>query len=974
MSERVAIVAVHGVAYHEPGASANAMSELLLGLPEERGAKYGPFAAETVHIPLHPLSVEPLVQPPEGGLFNRFLDRFRERTVYLTRGWRSAGGKRQLVGEKPDEMAANDFMRLVLQEYRGSKDNKPKDERDATAYRTARLAGKRTWKDDSGADQAIGVDVYEMYWADLSRPKQTLLSFFQALYQLLFHLASLSRLAISTSFENRDDWRWRALDWTQGWAVRMLTLPIPILNVLLLISLLGALPHMITSDSTARIAAICGAAFLGLLIYAVLSRKLPATGWPWTWVLFPLVFMLSLAAIAGFLISFTHTSPQAVLAFEVLLLGSDVYRRLSAGSYDDVRDGTWETALCLWIPWMILFIVLLFWHPAIPVEQITLWVVQIVIAALRLSWILLFGFAFAAFVLGELSWRKIRRDEKKEKRGNQNRCARARAAVRTSRFALAMPTLGILIVTVSLWSGLFVKAAGSNGQYGNSIAVRLFGNSIQNLWSGPSCLPSFLLRSVFLDRKTVKPYLEESPASFTINTSVVSAPTSVNISATYKGDSQIATLKVKPAAFSLDPTTVTGGTPSTGTITLNSPVPESGAVVALSSSNPEVAAVPGNVTVIQGSPAPTLATATPPSGAVGQGSTTAVASLRPNDYFQGLLVWSVTPGLPLALLLMVSGLFLLVLWALPSISTEKVPPVRSKNSPSRRMGEWLSRGLDSTKIVAGLAWCAAFVVPLVFAFYYTKSWIHATVIILLWIGGVAGSVAILASFAKSGSSILGIVLDVDNYLRTSPKDETPRARIIERYVSLLHYLSEYKSPDGAGYDRVVIVAHSLGALISADLLRFLKVQSDSPKIPLVLFTMGNPLRQLLNRFFPYLYEWVHPVPDNSLSPLNDVPQTVPPVIDPGKSLGPNPNQLGVAHWVNAYRSGDYVGRSLWLDEWYDREVPPREHPDKPGPVYIAAEIPPGPREEMCIGAGAHQHYWDQSAPDIAEKLDDLIWP
>jgi hypothetical protein len=60
---------------------------------------------------------------------------------------------------------------------------------------------------------------------------------------------------------------------------------------------------------------------------------------------------------------------------------------------------------------------------------------------------------------------------------------------------------------------------------------------------------------------------------------------------------------------------------------------------------------------------------------------------------------------------------------------------------------------------------------------------------------------------------------------------------------------------------------------------------------------------------------------------------------------------------------------LWLDEWYDRDVPA-----KPGDVYTAAENPPGRREEMCIGAGAHQHYWDQSAPDIAEKLDVLIKP
>lgn len=978
-NKRTAIVAVHGVAYHEPGASANAMSELLLGLPEQRGATYGPFAAETIHIPLHPLSVEPLVEPPKGG----FLDRFRERTVYLTRAWRSAGGKRHLGNEKPDEISANDFMRLILQDYRGNKgkDTKPKDQRDATAYRTTRLEGKRAWTDDSGTDHALGVDVYEMYWADLSRPKQTILSFFQALYQLLFHLASLSRLAISTSYENRDDWRWRALDWTQGWAVRLLTLPIPILNVLLLISLLGALPHVITSDSTAHIAAICGAGFLGLLIYAVLSPWLPATKRPWTWVLVPLAFMLALAAITALLLRFPITSPRAVLAFEVLLLGSDVYRRLAAGSYDDVRDGTWETALGFWVPWMIAFIVLLFGYPTIPVEQVTLWVVQSVIAALRLSWILLFGFAFAALVFGSVSWRKIRRDEIREKKGDQNRSARARASVRTSRFALAMPTLGILIVTVALWSGLFVKTAGNNGQYGNSIAVRLFGNSMPNLWSGPSCLPSFLRDSVFLDRKNVKRYLEQSPATFTINTSAVSSPTSVDISATYKGDEHKAILKVNPAALTLDPPMVTGGTPSTGTVTLRSPLPASGAVVKLNSSNTDVATVPQSVTVIQGSSTPALATANPPAGAIGQGSSAATASLRPNDYFLALLIWSVTPGFLLELLLVASGLFLLVLWALPSISTETAPPVRSADSPSRDLGEWLSRGLDSTKIVAGLNWGAAFVIPVLFAPFYglvPPEWLQgltgwmqtanhiflgSTAFILEYVGVMAGSLAILASFAKSGSSILGIILDVDNYLRTSPKDETPRARIMERYVSLLRYLSEYRDPkDGKPYDRVVIVAHSLGALISCDLFRFLKVQPDSPEIPpLRLFTMGNPLRQLLNRFFPYLYEWVNPLPDNSLRPLGKIAQTKP-VIRPEQL--PDPNLLGVKCWLSAYRSGDYVGRSLWLDEWYGR--------DRPAAPVASGAVALPLREEICIGAGAHQHYWDQSAPDIAEKLDDLI--
>jgi pimeloyl-ACP methyl ester carboxylesterase len=207
-------------------------------------------------------------------------------------------------------------------------------------------------------------------------------------------------------------------------------------------------------------------------------------------------------------------------------------------------------------------------------------------------------------------------------------------------------------------------------------------------------------------------------------------------------------------------------------------------------------------------------------------------------------------------------------------------------------------------------------------------------------------------------------------------------------------VSEYKDPcvsSDTGYDRVVIVGHSLGALISADLLRFLKSQRDSqtgrfyfsgaqpdlnrPKIQLRLFTMGNPLRQLLNRFFPYLYEWVRLAPDNSLKG-NDLKSqhaphgAPPPGIDPAAM--PDPSLLNVELWLNAYRSGDYVGRSLWLNEWYDREVPVRKVPTIPGPVYVAEQTPPGACKEMCIGAGAHQHYWDPSAPDIAKKLDELI--
>jgi uncharacterized repeat protein (TIGR03803 family) len=67
--------------------------------------------------------------------------------------------------------------------------------------------------------------------------------------------------------------------------------------------------------------------------------------------------------------------------------------------------------------------------------------------------------------------------------------------------------------------------------------------------------------------------------------------------------------RVDPAAapaasltsVTLNPTQVTGGSPSTGTVTLSAPAPSGGASVLLTSSSPALASVPGSVTVAAGS-------------------------------------------------------------------------------------------------------------------------------------------------------------------------------------------------------------------------------------------------------------------------------------------------------------------------------------------------------------------------------------
>lgn len=69
------------------------------------------------------------------------------------------------------------------------------------------------------------------------------------------------------------------------------------------------------------------------------------------------------------------------------------------------------------------------------------------------------------------------------------------------------------------------------------------------------------------------------------------------------------------ATLTLAPTTVTGGDPATGTVTLNKPAPPSGAVVTLSSADTSVATVPASVTVAAGQTSATFTITTFPVAA-----------------------------------------------------------------------------------------------------------------------------------------------------------------------------------------------------------------------------------------------------------------------------------------------------------------------------------------------------------------------
>ena len=355
------------------------------------------------------------------------------------------------------------------------------------------------------------------------------------------------------------------------------------------------------------------------------------------------------------------------------------------------------------------------------------------------------------------------------------------------------------------------------------------------------------------------------------------------------------------------------------------------------------------------------------------------------DGFADLLLRnSVGDGLPLMLLLM-AGAVVIAAWAIgPVVWAEIFPP--SHNRQSAALGNWLTNGFRLMAFAGGLIVVAFFFVLPIGA-GVTDATGHGTLAAidglfqLLGAGlnlkllfGVVGLPATsllvfanrLQSLAAGFRTPLDILLDVDNYLRMDPRTHTVRARIFARYVSVLSRLSRRDALHPDGYDGIVIVAHSQGTVITADLLRFLRATGAQAGLrlpPIHLFTMGSPLRQLYGERFPDLYAWAFHEDHSAWSAGARIPAT----------QLPDPRELGVERWLNAYRSGDYVGRWLWrADQCADQFASGERTPwiaNVPLPLASDAE---GRRLETCIGAGAHTHYWDQTAPDVAVLLDRLV--
>ncbi|MEG5064580.1 hypothetical protein QUB33_13250 [Microcoleus sp. B3-A4] len=920
-SKKVAIIVVHGVSDQQPYDSARSIANLLLHTNKEQpppatnekqsllhakeeDPRYSAWHEQLIGIPVRRIPLRQRTElvssdiPPSTWLLRwlwGWLDERGEpvqsdispRTMLLRWlwGWLDERGYRirDYLDSKPSSTAnlsfeekSHAFTCDFFDSYSPKKDLK------ARFYETICIKACR--------DDRHEVHLYEMYWADLSRVGRGFFQVFSEFYQILFHLSALGRHTLDmAALEHPEKLKWRFYASLHGWAGRILSIPIPLLNLFLvvaaLLNLVGNIPDSYSSYVASVIFSLLGIFLLGCVFWNN-AMKLPLPG----------LFLPGIVALAVIMSSwFKEFSSYKVLAFEWLVVLA-ILAGILIHQYSLRRPGADKVAMVLGLPLAALALWDLVFVENLPVGilKVSFKLIEKIYFLLVVSWILFFCLYFVVVIWGLFAQMGLTGKAKE----------RAKRASWTASVSLWIPSVSFSSVTLTLWAVL--------AQVGASLLPKDYG------YCPASLLP--------------KDYGLYCPASL-LSKDYPYRPTD--------WFRNIFSLKYEYDTLSdfIDEIIV--------------------------------------------------------------------------DPVLGIAIYSIV-----IVLLLMAWSFLPSVWAevqppestpqtdksnaevqLPDLTSQPDKPT-SDEKLSLKFGIWLNNGYRTVHFCLPTI-SALFIIGVIAYFilivFFPNLWIVKfieqnklieTVIkfLALLITASATSLFVIGSRLEQLSlgirNVIDVILDVDNYLRLHPKKDNPRARIFSRYYSLLRYLCEQTdSQNQPKYDALILVAHSQGAVITADLLRFIKKEeskgldplfsSDSPKkLPVYFFSMGNPLRQLYSVGFPHLYEWVINYNDPDENGPNNYDQN-------GLGDKPKPEDLGLELWVNTYNSGDYVGRYLWRkskSEANEKKLAREEKLFKPSSSVEDKDniSEKGKYREFCLGAGAHTHYWNATTNRVADEINRLI--
>src|SRR5579864_2318094 len=406
---RVAVIGVHGVAHHDPGETANAMADLLLSLPpfkpQEAGTpcenqpsrEFEHFDSKGLQIPLRPVCVdkeERVVVERNQIVPGPF--RLQEGSYKFAMHLADKAKKKELVKDRGE--VGRQWSVKLLQDYYGAGDS--------NKYVTTRLEGRRT-KDSTE------VHIYEMFWADLAHPTNSILSFLLALFQFILHVPSLSRLAIDS--RPNPDRIWRVFQALHRYASRMLQMALPLAKVVLLIVLLAAIPAVTHVKHLDVLSSVVSGVVVAILSFLAMNYWIkPVFKSRVGWILASFVLSLG-TGVAIYYYAHAEDAPKSieiiVLAVAIWLLGAGlVWWALNA--YQSTRPGIQGWGWTAYGLALIGFGISSYyaWHEdaqtSMWVQQASFWTVQWILALVRLSWIGLALLAISSSILGAVAWRR----------------------------------------------------------------------------------------------------------------------------------------------------------------------------------------------------------------------------------------------------------------------------------------------------------------------------------------------------------------------------------------------------------------------------------------------------------------------------------------------------------------------------------------------------------------------------------------
>jgi hypothetical protein len=872
-SKKVAIIVVHGVSDQKPYDSARSIANLLLQTNKEQPPpptkekeppeepRYSAWHEQLIGIPVRRI---PLCEPLQHKVGSKGL--LRQLFDLLELDERGKRIRRYI--DSKDTSTANQNIEESIEEkahaftcdFFDSDSDSPKKDLKARFYETICIKACR--------DDQHEVHLYEMYWADLSRVGRGFFQVFSEFYQILFHLSALGRHTLDmAALEHPEKFQWRCYASLHGWAGRILSIPIPLLNLFLvvaaLLNLVGNIPDSYSSSVASVILSLLVILLLGFVFWKN-AMKLPL---PW-------LILLGIVALAIIRSSWCKEFSYKLLAFEWLLLLSFL-TKIVIQKYSEYRPGADKVAILLglFLAGSALGNLFLVKNSPGGIIKLSFKLIEVIYSLLVVSWILFFCLYFVVVIWGLFAqgWLSDRATE------------RAKRASWTASVSLWIPSVSFISVTLTLWA-VFAQVGASllpkdHGLY-------CYRASLLPKDYGPYCLASPLSKDY--------PY---RPTAWFRNW--------LSLKDTYD---------------------------------------------------------------------------------------------TPSDFINQLIV---DPVLGIAICSIVIVLLVMAWSFLPSVWAEVQPPEstpqtdkpNSDEKLSLKFGIWLNNGYRTVHCF--LPVISAVFIILVIAYwslivFFPNLWIVKFIeenklfiesvikFLAVLITASATSIFVIGSRLEQLSlgirNVIDVILDVDNYLRLHPLGKNPRVRIFSRYYSLLRYLCEQTdSQNQPKYDALILVAHSQGAVITADLLRFIKKEKpkglkplfssdSSEKLPVYFFSMGNPLRQLYSVGFPHLYEWVINYNDYDDNGLGDKPK---------------PEDLGLEQWVNTYNSADYVGRYLWRkskSEVNEKKLAREEKLFKSSSSVEDKDniSEKGKYREFCLGAGAHTHYWNATTNRVADEINRLI--